>query len=247
MLIDVTHINKRFLETWIICNNTKDVLRPENLIPTLQSSETQHYGWSQRPSQGHPKTQLPAWLLKGTISEEPQPPLQPPPGPPRNPGSGVQLCLALSCHLKWRASPTLPPGPLQNKSGPGPALPMWARPRGLTMVSSAAAQRRDRTSTATTDATRPTAAAALRKLPRIGPLLRRRILALSASGRIEAWIPASDWPLLDARSMAPSDWMRLWREGCRLAKGGAFWFILGYFGWSGRGFPCMGPRTFSCV
>lgn len=106
-------------------------------------------------------------------------------------------------------------------------LPMPARPWGLTMVSSAAAQRCYSTSTASTDATRPTAATGLCTLLGIGPRLRRRQLVVSVSGRAEAWNPASDWPLFDSRSMAPSDWMQLWREGCRLAKGGEFLCLLG--------------------
>lgn len=138
----------------------------------------------------------------------PQPLLQPTPAPlPWNPGPGVRPSLAPPCRLTWRASPT-------EQEWPGSC--QWqARPWGLTMVSSAAAQRRYSTSTAATDATRPTAATGLCTLLGVGPPLRRRQLVVSASGQTEAWNPASDWPLLDSRSMVPSDWIRLWREDYR--------------------------------
>lgn len=72
-----------------------------------------------------------------------------------------------------------------------------------------------------TAAARPTAAHAVRALPLIGPPLPRWPLVRSVLGLSEAWNPISGWLLLDSRSVAPSDWMWVWREGRGVGEGGA--------------------------
>ena len=73
-----------------------------------------------------------------------------------------------------------------------------------------------------------------------------RPLVPSAWGRADAWNPAFHRLLLEARSEALSDWMRVWWEGCGWCKvRGALGVPVGSgtFSWSGRSTSWVAHRT----